>query len=282
MRILLTSALLVVASSQVAGAAAARDAISHPTAPARVVLRVTTGGGFVAPQTNLRALPSFTLYGDGSVIVPGAIPQIFPGPAISPLVRRRLSEHQVQALLERARQAGLLARGRIDYGDMSAVGVSDGPTTTLVVNAGGRTAVREAYALGIGGGAGRLTASQVDARKALARFIAALPLGPSGSRYLPHAIAVYAARATAPAPAGTGRVVWPLKSNLATAGKPASNGLAYRCITVDGKDVRTLLARLRTANEQSRWAMRGSPGRSYELIARPLLPDEPGCPVATP
>ena len=58
--------------------------------------------------------------------------------------------------------------------------------------------------------------------------------------------------------------MWPLKSDLATAGKPASNGLAYRCITVSGKDVRTLLARLRTANEQSRWAMRGQP--------RPQLP----------
>ena len=67
-----------------------------------------------------------------------------------------------------------------------------------------------------------------------------------------------------------------------TAGKPAANGLAYRCITVDGRDVKTLLARLRTANEQSQWAMRGRANRTYQLVMRPLLPDEPGCPVATP
>jgi hypothetical protein len=242
---------------------------------------VSSGGGFVAPQTNLRALPSFTLYGDGTVIVPGAVPQIFPGPAIDPLVRSRLNERQVQALLKRARQSGLLARGAIDYGDMGSVGVSDGPTTTLIVNADGRRVQRQAYALGITAG-GRLSARQVKARQALARFIAALPVRLSGARYTPHAIAVYVAQPSAPAPAGAGRVVWPLQSDLATAGKPAANGLAYRCITVGGSDVETLLARLRTANEQSQWAVRGRGNRTYQLVMRPLLPDEPGCPVATP
>jgi hypothetical protein len=279
MRILLTCALVAAVSCPLADAATTHRAISHPTARTSVVLRVTTGGGFVAPQTNLRAQPSFTLYGDGSVIVPGAVTQMFPGPAIGPLVRRQLSERQVQALLRRARQAGLLAPRAIDYGDMGSVGVSDGPTTTLVVNAGARHVTREAYALGIGAGAGRLTAAQVEARKALAQFVASLPQRPSGSRYAPHAIAVYVAPAASPLPAAAGRVVWPLASNLATAGKPVANGPAYRCITVAGKDVGTLLARLRSANEQSRWTMRGRPGRTYELIARPLLPDERGCSV---
>jgi hypothetical protein len=280
--LLLTSALLIAGLSQDAGAANARVAISHPTAPSKVVLRVTVGGGFVAPQTNLRALPSFTLYGDGTVIVPGAVPQIFPGPAIAPLVRRTLSERQVQALLVRAREAGLLAPGAIDYGDMGSVGVSDAPTTSLVVTAGGRQVNRQAYALGIGAGAGRLSARQVKARQALARFIATLPVKLAGARYVPHAIAVYVGRSPSPAPAGAGRVVWPLSSDLATAGKPAANGLAYRCITVGGTGVKALLAKLRSANEQSRWTVRGRPNRTYELIARPLLPDEPGCTAATP
>jgi hypothetical protein len=280
--LLLTPVLLIAASPPVTGAAVMRDGISHPTAPLRVVLRVTTGGGFVAPQTNLRSLPSFTLYGDGSVIVPVAVPQISPGPAIAPLVRKRLSERQVQALLQRARRAGLLAPRPIDYGDMGSVGVSDGPTTTLVVNAGGKRVTRQAYALGIAVGSGRLSAAQVSARRALAQFIARLPLGSAGSRSLPHAIAVYVAPASAPAPAGAKRIVWPLRSDLASAGKRASTGLPYRCITVGGKDVKTLLATLRRATEQSPWTMRGRPGRVFDLIARPLLPDERGCPVAHP
>jgi hypothetical protein len=280
-----TSVLLICGSLLAPGAATARvevGTITHPTARARVVVRVSSGGGFVAPQTNLRALPSFTLYGDGTVIVPGAIPQIYPGPAIQPLVMLRLDERQVQALLERARRAGLLAGGAIDYGNMGAVGVSDAPTTTLIVNANGRRVTRQAYALGMGSGAGRLSAKQVRARQALARFIATLPSGASGGRYVPPALAVYAARSQGPAQHGAGKVVWPLASDLATAGKPAANGLAYRCITVKGSDAKSLLARLRAANEQSQWVMRGHPDRAYQVIARPLLPDEAGCPVATP
>jgi hypothetical protein len=281
MRILLLTSALLLAVPGAATARAQREAIAHPTAPAKIVLRVTSGGGFVTLETNLRALPSFTLYGDGSVIVPGVVPQISPGPALYPLVRSKLNERQVQTLLTRAQQAGLLARRVIDYGDMGAVGVSDGPTTALVVNANGRHVVREAYALGMGAGGGRLSAQQVAARQALARFIARLPLKPSGARYTPHAIAVYVARSTGPAQPGAGQVTWPLKSDLASAGKPLASGVAYRCITVSGKNVKTLIARLREANEQSRWVVRGHAGRTYQVVARPLLPDEPGCHVAT-
>ena len=140
MRILLTSVLLLAALPSAAAAA-----IGHPTSPAKIVLRISSGGGFVTPQTNLRALPSFTLYGDGTVIVPGVITQMYPGPAIYPLIRSKLRESQVQALLRRAARAGLLVRGPIDYG---TVGVSDMPTTTVLLNAGGRRVKRQAYALG--------------------------------------------------------------------------------------------------------------------------------------
>ncbi len=73
-------------------------------------------------------------------------------------------------------------------------------------------------------------------------------------------------------------VVWPLESNLATAGKPVSSGLGYRCISVGGKDAKTLIATLRKANEQSRWIARAGARARFEVIARPLLPDERGCP----
>ena len=147
------------------------------------------------------------------MIVPGAVIQIYPGPAIYPLVRSRLSERQVQALLRRAARAGLLARGAIDYG---TVGVSDMPTTTLLVNAGGKHLERAAYALGATAGGNGLSAAQARARQALARFIAGLPHGLSGALYAPRAIAVYVGPATGPAQPGATRIVWPLKRNLAT------------------------------------------------------------------
>jgi hypothetical protein len=280
MRILLTSLLLVAAFSVASSAAPGHHqlgTITHPSGATDVVLRVSSGGGFVAPQTNLRALPAFTLYGDGTVIVPGAVIQIYPGPAVYPLVRSKLNERQVQALLRRAKQVGLLARGAIDYGDMGAIGVADAPTTTLLVNAGGRHLKRQAYALGIATGGGRLSAEQISARRALARFIAKLPQGVSGAQYTPRAIAVYVGPFRGEAQPGAAPIVWPLKSDLATAGKRVSSGVDYRCISVSGEAAGTLLATLRKANEQSQWTARSNTNRTYQLIARPLLPDQRDC-----
>ena len=278
---LLTSVLLVAALSLGADVAASRPqqaAISHPTGASKVVLRVSSGGGFVPVEYNLRAMPSFTLYGDGTVIVPGPVIQIYPGPAVYPLVRSKLSERQVQALLVRARQAGLLAPRAVDYGDMGTIGIADAPTTTVILNAAGRHITRHAYALGITAGSGRLTPAQVSARKALARFVSRLPEGVSGASYAPHAIAAYVGPFRGQTQPGGRRVVWPLASNLATAGKPVSNGLEYRCILVGGAGAKKLTAALRKANERSRWIARPGATVAYQLIARPLLPDERRCP----
>ena len=80
MRIRLLTALVLAAALPAASAASARTpaAIGHPTSATGVVVRVSTGGGFVPVQVNLRALPSFTLYGDGTVVVPGPVIQISP------------------------------------------------------------------------------------------------------------------------------------------------------------------------------------------------------------
>ena len=77
---------------------------------------------------------------------------------------------------------------------------------------------------------------------------------------------------------GAAPIVWLLGADLATAGKPVSSGLGYRCISIAGKDAKTLAATLRKANEQSRWAARSGAKGLYEVVARPLLPDERGCP----
>lgn len=280
MRILLLTSLLLAAATSMAGTAGASDrqaaAIGHPRGASQVVLRVNSGGGFVPVEFNLRALPAFTLYGDGTVIVPGVQIQIYPGPALSPLTRSKLSEAQVQELLRRAKAAGLLARGRIDYGDMGSIGISDAPTTTLIVNAGGRHVRRDAYALGIDAPSGRLSPAQAKARRALATFVARLPKGLSGGRYTPRGLAVYAGRFRGQAQKGAKPIVWPLKRSLATAGKLAG-GLGYRCMSVTGKPAQILLATLRKANEQSQWTASATTSSTYQVIARPLLPGQRAC-----
>jgi hypothetical protein len=272
MRTLLISAALLAAY---ATSAAAAPPIAHTRAAHAVVLRVSTGGGFVPVQSMLGHLPEFSLYGDTSAIVPGPVTQQYPGPAVTPLRRIVLREAGVQGLLRVARTAGLLARGPIDYGDMGSVGVSDAPTTTLVLNANGARITRQAYALAIGTGGSRLSPAQQRARRELARFVSALPKGLRSTAYVPRALAVYATAATAPAPAGSSTVTWPLARDLARAGSTAT-GAGFRCMLVRGSAARTLLATLRHANAASRWKARGTPG-TYTLVVRPLLPDERSC-----
>ena len=66
---------------------------------------------------------------------------------------------------------------------MGAVGVSDMPTTTLLVNAAGRHVKRQAYALGAAERGGRLSAAQSGARGVRSQqFIAKLPHGLAGAQ----------------------------------------------------------------------------------------------------
>jgi hypothetical protein len=46
---------------------------------------------------------------------------------------------------------------------------------------------------------------------------------------------------------------------------------------VGGPAAKTLLASLANANEQTQWIMHGDPAHPYQLVVRPLLPDQRDC-----
>ena len=100
------------------------------------------GGGFVPVEYNLTAIPAFSLYGDGRVIVPGPVIMIYPGPAMPNLQTAIIPEDAIQAILSAAREAGLFDPN-FDYGHP---GISDMPTTTFVVNESGTSYRTEVYA----------------------------------------------------------------------------------------------------------------------------------------
>ncbi len=164
------------AGSGTAPPPATAGAIDHATGPTDIVLRVNTGGGFVPVEFNLKSLPSYTLYGDGTVIRPVVTSaDVAQAPNVTPLETIKLDEAAIQSLLEQAKSAGLLAPGTVDYGDMGALGVSDMPTTSVTLNAGGATASHDAYGLLFAPTeppAGTLTQAQRDARAALRGFVA--------------------------------------------------------------------------------------------------------------
>src|SRR2546423_13130569 len=59
---------------------------AQPMGPSDLVLRVQTVGGFIAPQALLLRYPTFSLYGNGTVVTQGAQIEIYPQPALPSLI----------------------------------------------------------------------------------------------------------------------------------------------------------------------------------------------------
>lgn len=133
---------MVLSQSGVAFAQSAEPSVDPEST--RVVLRMQVGGGFVPLSAALLEMPTFTLYGDGTVIFRPSTGGTFDAPA--PLVRAELSDEQVAALLAFATGPGGLADAAEQYSDMF---VSDAPTTVFTIDTPELRKSVSAYALGI-------------------------------------------------------------------------------------------------------------------------------------
>jgi hypothetical protein len=125
-------------------------AIEHPTGATDVVLRFEEGGGFMMAEWIATQAPSFTLYGDGTIVVRD--PMLEPLPAIGsvtpmqPFRTSKLTEEQVQDLLAYALGEGGLGAARPEYrNDL----VADASTAVFTVDAGGLKKTVSVYALGM-------------------------------------------------------------------------------------------------------------------------------------
>jgi hypothetical protein len=118
---------------------AANGGLEHPTGAHDIVLRFEETGGFVPIEANATYTPSFTLYGDGTVVFrdPTAVPPEVVNNVQRPvpLMVARLGEDAIQALLSEALGRGGLAIAQGPYMGMGA----DIPTSTFTIAAGGKT-----------------------------------------------------------------------------------------------------------------------------------------------
>ena len=113
------------------------DQIKHPTGTTDVVLRMEVGGGFVPMGFFLTQAPTFTLYGDGTVIFQQIDNrQNSFDAARLPWLVGHLDEEAIQALLSFAMREGRLGNARENY-DQGMV--ADAPTTVFDLNAGGQS-----------------------------------------------------------------------------------------------------------------------------------------------
>jgi hypothetical protein len=124
--------------------------IAHPTGPDEIVLRLDESGGFVPAEFLAAHVPPFTLYGDGtavfvqsSVTPPARADGVMAG---QPVRTARLTEDQVQALLELAIRDGGLGSARAEYQNPL---VADAPTAVFTLNADGTSRTVSVVALGM-------------------------------------------------------------------------------------------------------------------------------------
>ena len=259
-------------------------ALEHATGPTGIVLRVTAGGGFMPVEFNLRSLPSYTLYGDGTAIRPVVTTVgVAVAPNITPLETIKLDEADIQSLLGQAKSAGLLNAATIDYGEMGALGVSDMPTTSVVLNADGTTVTHNAYGLTFAPTdppAGTLTRAQLDARAALRGFVALTEQqDPNATPYTPTRLAVWIAPALAQPTADSEPIVWPLATAPTFSDTPGAEGTDYRCSVVEGADVAPLVDAVMKAPAGAQWIAAPDRNATFQVVERALLPDEAGCPA---
>jgi hypothetical protein len=242
----------------------------------QLVLRIATEGGFIAPSADLTRVPAFALYGDGTLIVPGPVDSIYPGPLLPNLRRAQVTPAEIQKILAAADAAGLMGADT----SYANPGVVDAGTTVFTTIVAGKTHRISAYALGVGmpvAGGGAAAPQQLADFAAsmddLATFLGR-PL-PEDRSYAPAAVNVFAGIAAAADPTAPASqvVAWPLTIDPGTAGQPApSQGL--RCISIRGSDLASFLAVAATARSNAIWT---APSGRYSLSVRPLYPEESGC-----
>jgi hypothetical protein len=251
--------------------------IQHPTGPNDVVIKVLTGGGFVPIEYQYTVLPEVVVYGDGRIVVTGPMTMEYPSKALPNLQTTVVSEEVIQAMLAAAKEAGLFQTG-LDYGQP---GVADVGTTTITINADGKSYTSSVYALGFEDG-GNLTMQQQQARAAVqdvrGKFADPTNWGvaqPVWESFDFTAVRVYSravdpALGTASTDIQPNHLPWPL-ADLATSGKQVENAQGLREVVVSGEELATIKPLLQQATQITLWK---SGTVEYNLFMRPLLPDE--------
>lgn len=158
------------ASPSVAPVSQSPEGMAHPTGSDEIVLRYDEAGGFVPPEFLAAHVPYFTLYGDGTVVFVSSAPVEWQEnkPSVGQAVRTaKLSEEQIQDLLEYALSDGGLAIAREQYDNPM---VADAPTAVFEINADGDSKTVSVVALGMDAEPGPDTAIKTSLAKLAERL----------------------------------------------------------------------------------------------------------------
>lgn len=249
--------------------------------PDDLVLRIDTSGGFVAPAYTQGQIPGFSLFGDGRVIAAGAQIEIYPQPALPPVIVTTVDADGVATIVQAALDAGLGTDA--DYTDLGSTMIADAATTTFTLTANGETHVVRVYALSeLGSKPEQMSETEFDARTKLQdlwtslfdlRRLVGQDSVSDDEPYVTDEMRLYVTDYQADPTLKEPTLDWPLAEPLADFGEP-SETFDARCGTVSGADLAALMPLAEQANQLTPWK---DDGQRYALVFRPLLPNESGC-----
>ncbi|MBI3649109.1 MAG: hypothetical protein HY240_10240 [Actinobacteria bacterium] len=250
--------------------------ITYPTGADRLVLRIETAGGLVSPGFAEGQIPQFSLFGDGRIITTGAQIEIYPQPALPPVLVRTVDPAGMQEILRAALAAGLGTDADYRY-----LGMADAPTTTFTLAANGQTHTVRVYALGeLSQRPPGMSDREFGARSALQSFSARMGdlerflkdgSVTADAPYVPRAMRVFATTYVPDPNLPEPQTDWPGSTPLGALGEGQQGA---RCGVVTGDDLAALMPLAERANQLTPWM---SGGTRWSLVFRPLLPDESGC-----
>jgi hypothetical protein len=254
--------LLAIAVAILPACGEADDEVAHRTGADEVLVKITTSGGLPPPPDVLeRTLPTFVLYGDGSVLV-GA------GDGIVPAMRiGRVNESGIQTIFSRARDAGLMSGDK----EVRAEDLFDASTTRILVAAEGKEHRTSVYGLGYPGASNEETAPIERFVKDLfdlAGLVGADAVVEDLEPYESPAVAVAATRMTSPS--GERVVDWDFADLAGLGGRMEVNRTEWGCDVFES-EVTSIVAALEATKPDVLW---DSEGTVFKLFARPILPDE--------
>ena len=282
----LAATAIVVALVAGCGAGLSSPAVppGSPVAPTPVIpspaagtywLRVTTTQAI--PPINLFEVgPVAVIDGDGRLLVPGAVPAIFPGPLVTPLVARQVSEQGRATILAWASDLGLLA-GQDDF--TGGASIPGGVVGHIELTVDGRLVTLTGMPDVV---ASNPSPGSPEAFGELWRRLSALPDALSGdvgpeAPYTPTAYAILVGPAPGPEAGIAADIVdWPLGTPIATFGSPVANA-TRRCGIVDGADAAILAPVLATANQLTPWVENPTTSATFGLVVRPIVEGENPC-----
>jgi hypothetical protein len=257
-----------------------------------LLLRMDTGSDSSKPESQLTAVPWFSLYDDGSIYRLGPVIAIFPPPALANVTRMRVSDSAVNTIKERARESGLDQPRLVPNPTMS----SEGSAVQFLFNDGDRIVLSSAW--GIFTDTDRppewdvATYAAWQQLRDFASYLANLPINLSEEDLLeqeapidPQRLQVIAFEASPSVSLSSDipdlaqpPLTWPLSSPLAELAPfpdVSVSGLSEPgCAVLTGADARAVVETSRQGNLLSPWV---DDNTTYGVLLTPLLPDQAGC-----